>query len=574
MLTIAPNSPSLWFALLELLLVALGVFLVYRLLLAGKIYRSKRHLESAFDSIEDPLAIVNRGFVLLRVNRAYCQLVEKSFPEVLGRHCYAILRGRDTPCEDCKLKEVLHTERKKYTPRSGHPRAPHRRTISFTFYPFQTKRGSESSVVEHIRDITELEYLKENLEKRNRDLSDTTIVLQRAQAEMKDELALARQVQRSTLPQGAPIVDGLKIDVTYHPIEAVGGDVYDFIPFSDSKTAIFVGDASGHGLPSAFVSTISKMSLYNNTRAEIAPAKLLDRMNHDLLGNIRTTHYLTSVCAVFDTSENSITYARAGHPMPIVIRNTGEVFHLGAIGTFIGILESAAYEQRKFLLRKGDRCYFCTDGIYEVMENGDSASGVLGFKAFSDIVASVNQLPFQDIIPALRDRLARYTYEDDYTLIVVEITEDRPFDIAESLPGFRPNDDLSFISFSAYSEMSNQLEALLAAMAKLAYDERDRKAVRLCINELVVNALEHGNGNADGRRVTLAYTADHDAVRFCVVDEGNGFDMGSLPDPTMADNLNKEGGRGLYLVRQFADEVGQNARGNGVFVVKNKGRAA
>jgi len=529
----------------EAILIAGGGVLVYRLLLANRIFRSKRHLESAFDSIEDPLAIVDKDYTLVRVNKAYSDLVRQPFLSILGCKCYATLRNRTTPCDDCQMEDVIETEKKRFTPTSEHPRAPERRTISITFYPFRSRHAhKEVSVVEHIRDITELEFLK------------------------------SRLVQRSTLPQKAPEMDGLKIDLTYHPIEAVGGDVYDFIAFNEHRLAVFVGDASGHGLPSAFVSTISKMALYNNTREEITPARLLDRINVDLLGNIRTTHYLTSVCAVFDTSENSITYARAGHPMPIIIRANGQVFHLGANGTFVGILENAIYEQRKFFLRKGDRCYLCTDGIYEVMEAKEPAPDILGFKRFSEIVASVNHLPFEKVIPAIRKKLAKYTYEDDYTLIVIEITHDRPVDLAEALPGFDFDDDIAYVSFTDYPEISKQFDAVLNSMAKKGYGAEDLQRVRLCVNELVANALEHGNAHNRALPVVMAYTVGDTAVKLCVVDQGQGFDIGALADPTLDENINREGGRGLYLVKQFVDHVGQNTKGNGVFVIKNKGRAS
>jgi|GEM_PF-5325895 len=202
--------------LIELVLCAGGLILISRLTLAAKIYKSKRHLESAFDSIEDPLAIITRDYIEVRVNKAYSDFVEKPFLRILNRKCCAVLRGRETPCDDCKIKEVFHTRRKWYIPNTAHPLRSHTRTISITLYPFRPKKCSEYSVVEHIRDITELEYLKENLEKRNKALSDTTIILRQAQAEMDDELELARQVQRSSLPHKPPVIDGLKIAATYH----------------------------------------------------------------------------------------------------------------------------------------------------------------------------------------------------------------------------------------------------------------------------------------------------------------------------------------------------------------------
>jgi serine phosphatase RsbU (regulator of sigma subunit)/anti-sigma regulatory factor (Ser/Thr protein kinase) len=558
--------------LLELLILAGGIAIVRRLFLATLIYKSKCHLESAFDSIEDPLAIIKRNYEIIRVNKAYADFVGKKFSQILNKKCHVVLRNRESPCEDCKIKEVFHTERKFYIPTSQHPRLPDTRNISFTFYPFRPKKKAEASVVEHIRDITELEYLKNNLEKRNKSLSDTTVILRQAQSEINDELELARQVQRSSLPQKPPSFEGLKIVGTYHPIKAVGGDMYDYIQFSPDRLAIFIGDASGHGLPAAFISTMSKMLLYNHTREETQPAEILDRINRDLLGSIRTTYYLTAVCAVFDQTDNSIVYARAGHPKPIVIRPDGQVIHLGAYGTFIGILDDAVYEQRKFFLHKGDRIYFCTDGIFEVVTSTQDHSGsILGFKQFSDIIVSVNHLPLDEVIPALQEKLSGYVYEDDYTLLIAEVTADiPPVNIGESLPGFDTGGEIGYFTFSKNRQTGKQFEAVAIWMQKKNYSKDEIQRMQICMSELISNALEHGNRNDPHKLVTMAYSVTDDEVRLCVVDEGGGFDLASVPDPTHDANLNREGGRGLYLVSQFVDSISQNSSGNGICITRKK----
>jgi serine phosphatase RsbU (regulator of sigma subunit)/anti-sigma regulatory factor (Ser/Thr protein kinase) len=557
--------------ILELLIAAGGFILVRRLMLAASIYKSKKHLESAFDSIEDPLAIIRRDYSIIRVNKAYSELVGKPFSEVIGGKCYNILRNRESPCEDCRIKHVFHTERKQYIPISTHPSLPETRNISISFYSFHPKTGADASIVEHIRDITELEYLKDNLEKRNKSLSDTTVVLKKAQAEMNDELELARQIQRSSLPQKPPGIEGIRISAAYHPIKAVGGDIYDYIPFSKDRLALFIGDASGHGLPSAFISTMSKMLLYNNSREELPPATILNRINRDLLQSVRSTYYLTAICAVFDMKDNSIVYARAGHPKPFVIKSDGTIVYLESSGTFIGILENAVYEQRKFHLHKGDRVFFCTDGIYEVFTNEEKNSEtILGYRQFAEIIASVNHLPFDEIIPAAQKKLECYEYEDDYTLIMAEITEECPAEAVESFPGLFNDKETGYFISEDFTEIVRQTEAIITAMSKHNWSVPDSQYMKMCINELVANAIEHGNCNDSRRKVTIAYDITDEEMNLCVSDEGEGFKIDAVPDPTHQSNLAKEGGRGLFLIRKFVDSIEQNTKGNCVCVTKKK----
>lgn len=566
-----PNNVHLTLVILIQTIIILScIILLFQVFKAHRISISKTHLESTFDSIDDPLAIISDEYNIMRANKGYVILVDENFQQVIGKKCYSVLRGRNSPCEDCLMQQVLKTGKKQYVENSKHPTIPTHRTISLTFYPFSEKGQLRKTIVEHIRDTTELEYLKDNLEKQNRILSDTTTVLRRAQKEIDDELDLARQVQQSTLPQNSPKFRGLKLAVTYHPIEAVGGDLYDYIHFEQDRLGIFIGDASGHGLPSALVSTISKMSLYSHTKTVSDPQTLLQLLNNDLIGNLKTGHYLTCFWGIFDKQDNSLLYVRAGHPMPIVIRVTGEVIKLDAFGMFTGILEKPVFEQRKFHFRKGDRCYLFTDGIFEVVDHSKKEFVIVGFKEFINVLIEANKKPFEEIIPHIKKQLSSFRYDDDYTLILFEVTEDRPQDISESLPGFSPSEDISIITCRDISETEDKLVTMFTTMEQKGYGESDRRYLGLSINELVSNAFVHGNKNDPTKSVTIAYTIYDKHVKVGIVDEGEGFRIDNMPDPTNIEKLNLEGGRGIFLVRKYADEIGQNKKGNGVYLIRKK----
>ena len=80
-------------------------------------------------------------------------------------------------------------------------------------------------------------------------------------------------------------------------------------------------------------------------------------------------------------------------------------------------------------------------------------------------------------------------------------------------------------------------------------------AVRLAIEEALVNAYRHGNKKDSAKRVTFQCSIDHDAARFEVGDEGAGFDLSSVPDPTDEANLEVPSGRGLLLMREYMTMV-------------------
>lgn len=85
--------------------------------------------------------------------------------------------------------------------------------------------------------------------------------------------------------------------------------------------------------------------------------------------------------------------------------------------------------------------------------------------------------------------------------------------------------------------------------------------------EALANAMLYGNRNDPEKFVQVEVALDDARVTLCVTDEGEGFDPSEVPDPTLAPNLQRAGGRGVFLIRKLMDEVEYNARGNSVRLV-------
>jgi len=79
--------------------------------------------------------------------------------------------------------------------------------------------------------------------------------------------------------------------------------------------------------------------------------------------------------------------------------------------------------------------------------------------------------------------------------------------------------------------------------------------IMIAVTEAVNNAIKHGNKSNSGKNVSLALTLSEGMIKFKVEDEGTGFDYHNLPDPTAPENLEKPGGRGIFLMKHLADEV-------------------
>jgi serine/threonine-protein kinase RsbW len=96
---------------------------------------------------------------------------------------------------------------------------------------------------------------------------------------------------------------------------------------------------------------------------------------------------------------------------------------------------------------------------------------------------------------------------------------------------------------------------ILHAMARCGFDPGAVYGVRLALEEVIANAVHHGNAGDTARRIVLRFAADAAAVEIEVEDEGRGFDPGCVPDPTAPENVEIPCGRGIMLMRAYMTEV-------------------
>ena len=100
---------------------------------------------------------------------------------------------------------------------------------------------------------------------------------------------------------------------------------------------------------------------------------------------------------------------------------------------------------------------------------------------------------------------------------------------------------------------------------------RVRFNVRTVLAEAITNAIVYGNGEDPRKVVRVRIELLVDVVRIHVVDDGDGFDPDALPDPTLAEHLWRETGRGLFVIRHLVDGVDFNAKGNAICLTLRAG---
>jgi serine/threonine-protein kinase RsbW len=120
------------------------------------------------------------------------------------------------------------------------------------------------------------------------------------------------------------------------------------------------------------------------------------------------------------------------------------------------------------------------------------------------------------------------------------------------------------------AEIERVVAAVTGGMVAAEYPGRDAFAMRLALEEALVNAVKHGNGNDPAKSVRVSYRVTAQRVLTEVEDEGPGFDPGEVPDPTAPENLERSSGRGLFLMRSYMTWIRYNERGNRVALCKER----
>ena len=128
--------------------------------------------------------------------------------------------------------------------------------------------------------------------------------------DIESELEVARLLQERLLPLSMPVISGYREHAIYIPMDKIGGDFYD-IENRDGFINLFIADVSGHGLPGAFLATVTKIALENITN-RTSSNKVLYQLNNVILGHTVQSNFVTAFFATIEIDTNIMRYALRG----------------------------------------------------------------------------------------------------------------------------------------------------------------------------------------------------------------------------------------------------------------------
>jgi sigma-B regulation protein RsbU (phosphoserine phosphatase) len=129
--------------------------------------------------------------------------------------------------------------------------------------------------------------------------------------QIQQEIQVASEIQKNLLPQEIPSIKGYDIYAINIPAREVGGDYYDFIKISETKTAIALGDVSGKGLPASMLMANLQATLRGQLLFCNCAKDCIKRANNMLFKSTDTSKFVTLFFGILDTEKHTLTYCNA-----------------------------------------------------------------------------------------------------------------------------------------------------------------------------------------------------------------------------------------------------------------------
>jgi sigma-B regulation protein RsbU (phosphoserine phosphatase) len=247
--------------------------------------------------------------------------------------------------------------------------------------------------------------------------------LQAAYQQIDQELALARRIQESFLPQSLPQVPQTRFAVHYRPCGHVGGDFYDIFRLDEQHLGFYVADAMGHGVPASLLTIFVKKGVRAKEISGqhyrlVPPGEVLQRLNRDMIEQALSDNpFITMVYVLLNFHEGTLSFARSGHPYPLYLPREGPPRLWEIQGSLLGVFESD-YPEQAHKLGPGDKVLLYTDGM-DAASFADQPVGLASLVAAAD---KFRELPIADLVPRLAGELFRQTTQaDDLTLMGFEM---------------------------------------------------------------------------------------------------------------------------------------------------------
>jgi phosphoserine phosphatase len=360
---------------------------------------------------------------------------------------------------------------------------------------------------------------------------------------LKQELALARVVQMSTLPTSMPVVAGYDMHATFMPAELTGGDTYD-LSTVDQGLLILLGDATGHGIAPALSVTQMQAMLRMAFRLGADLETAFREVNDRLAETLPDSRFITAFVGLLDAASHRLRFLSAGQAPILVFREaSGDCEVHGPTSFPLGAMPIVRLRPAVALtLLPGDVLVLLSDGIYE---HEDPHGEQFGRARVEQVLRAHRDAGAGDLARHLLAELTSFAsgapQDDDITMVVLKR-------------------EASAVHHRAFARRIDVLDEVVAftdmALAGSTLDDARRHAVHFGIEELMTNMIKYAPHGSPC--IELSIRAGAGGVEVTLTETGvDAF------DPTRASDVRidqpaterQPGGLGLHLVRKTVDAL-------------------
>jgi phosphoserine phosphatase RsbU/P len=245
-----------------------------------------------------------------------------------------------------------------------------------------------------------------------------TIARQR-DAQLEQELMLAKSIQQRLLPRRIPKIPGFDIAGRVLPAREVGGDYWSVKEYADDGIVTFkLADVTGHGIAAATLVAAVKFISGGFYRGAESPAQVMERTNHVLVKETPTEIMIPMVYGWLYPATREATLVNAGHEPFFLCRADGRIEEIEPTGLVLGLMETR-FAERRITFEPGDLLFACTDGITA------AASGQnFGVERVQELVIAHRAQPAAVLVQRVLDSALKFygTPKDDMSLIALKRT--------------------------------------------------------------------------------------------------------------------------------------------------------
>jgi sigma-B regulation protein RsbU (phosphoserine phosphatase) len=215
----------------------------------------------------------------------------------------------------------------------------------------------------------------------------------------------------------------LELAAKFVPARAIGGDLYDFIPYSLSRLGIAIGDVSGKGAPAAIYAALVSGILRSHAPIEPGPAEMLRAVNLSLAERRIEAQFVSLIYAVWDDEHRTLDVANSGLPRPIHVR-AGKNHVIEATGLPLGLFDDANYDEFRFKMKPGDVFVFFSDGILDARNRrGELFGRGRVEKLITECGGSSADCVVDILFKAVAEHSAGVETFDDQTVVAIKVKD-------------------------------------------------------------------------------------------------------------------------------------------------------